>query len=386
VAKSSKSNSGKSKRSKSATRKTDVTAVQEDVVEVAAESVALDDPATDIPDDEDGLNMDDVVAQPDLEIEIVEDVVVPEPEVGPVAEPDTNRSGGFVPLLLGGVAAGAIGFGIATYFPKDRGLDDLTAQVAALEAQLADIPTVDLSGLEQQIADEATQSGERVSELSASIESGLAALDTRLVEVEKRPGADGTLSEVALAAYQRELQDLRDELNAQQEGVMTAAAQAEADLAAARAEAEQLEQQAVAAAEAASARAAVNRIGTAVETGAPFEDALSGLIGDVPAALTAAAASGVATSAELAADFPAAARAALATARSEGVSDDANGIGGFFRSQFDVRSTAPREGSDPDAILSRAEAAVKEGRVSDALAEIGADVLDAIATLSETYN
>ncbi|MDC0116260.1 hypothetical protein OAH97_02140, partial [Octadecabacter sp.] len=104
--------------------------------------------------------------------------------------------------------------------------------------------------------------------------------------------------------------------------------------------------------------------------------------------------------------FPAAARAALASARSEGVSDDAGGIGGFFRSQFDVRSTSPRDGTGPDAILSRAEAAVKEGRVSDALAEIDAlpevaraemtdwtaqateraDVLNAISTLSETYN
>ena len=103
--------------------------------------------------------------------------------------------------------------------------------------------------------------------------------------------------------------------------------------------------------------------------------------------------------------FPDAARAALATARAEGLSDDAAGLGGFLRSQFDVRSTTPQEGAGPDAVLSRAEAAVKEGRVADALAELEAlpevaraemtdwmgqaqsraDVLDAIATLTETY-
>lgn len=188
---------------------------------------------------------------------------------------------------------------------------------------------------------------------------------------------------------------------------MSAAAQAEADLAAARAEAERLEQEAMASAQTAASRAALNRVSTAVETGAPFADALVDL-GDanLPAALTAAAETGVATTAELTQAFPAAARAALATARAEGVSGESGGLGGFLRNQFDVRSTAPQEGAGPDAVLSRAEAAMKEGRVADALAEIAAlpevaraemtdwtaqateraDVLDAIATLSETYN
>jgi hypothetical protein len=188
--------------------------------------------------------------------------------------------------------------------------------------------------------------------------------------------------------------------------MMSAVAQAETDLAAARAEAEALEQEALASAEAAASRAALNRVSTAIETGAPFADALGDLGGDLPAALSSAAENGVATTAELTSDFPAAARAALATARAEGVSDESGGLGGFLRNQFDVRSTAPQEGSSPDAVLSRAEAAIKEGRVADALAEIEAlpevaraemtdwtaqateraDVLDAVATLSETYN
>jgi hypothetical protein len=231
-------------------------------------------------------------------------------------------------------------------------------------------------------------------------------LDARLVEVEKLPSGDGTLSDTALSAYERELESLRADLNAQQETVMSAAAQAEADLAAARADAELLEQEALSAAQAAASRAALNRVASAVDTGAPFADAISDLGGDLPAALTAAAETGVATNAQLTSDFPAAARSALATARSEGVSGESGGLGAFFRNQFDVRSTAPQEGGTPDAILSRAEAAVKEGRVADALAEMEAlpevvraeltdwtaqateraDVLDAIATLSETYN
>ena len=45
---------------------------------------------------------------------------------------------------------------------------------------------------------------------------------------------------------------------------------------------------------------------------------------------------------------------------------------GFIRTQLDARSLEPREGDDPDAILSRAEAATQQGRLTDALAEIEA--------------
>jgi hypothetical protein len=63
----------------------------------------------------------------------------------------------------------------------------------------------------------------------------------------------------------------------------------------------------------------------------------------------------------------------LATARSEGVSgEETTGFGAFMRNQFDVRSTTPQEGDGADAVLSRAEAAVRAGRLSDALAEISA--------------
>lgn len=339
----------------------------------------------------------------------------PEPIVERPVPAQDRSSAGFIPLLLGGVAAGAIGYGIATYFPMNASAgDELSAQItaqadqiAALEAQIAAIPAPDMSALETQIADTADATRGQITDLSQILSDQLSALDARLLEVEKRPSADGTLSDTALAAYQRELEDLRADLEAQQANVMSAAAQAEADLAAAREEASQLEQAALAQAEAAAARAALNRVVAAVETGVPFADALADLdAADIPDALSAAAETGVATTSQLSEDFPAAARVALATARAEGVSDDAGGLGGFLRSQFDVRSTAPREGSGPDAVLSRAEAAVKEGRTADALAELEAlpevaraeltdwtaratqraDVLNAIATLSETYN
>ena len=405
MAKSTKSKSGKSKIDASVDDTVEVTSTEDSVSVVTDDEVAHaeanDISYTDVDSVEDGMN-------PDMEV-----VGDPEPQADPAPETNAQQTqsagAGFLPLLLGGVVAGAIGYGVATYFPMNDGSVDVSVQMqaqadqlAALEAKLADIPAVDLSGVEVQIA----SVGDQAAALSGAIDTNFADLDARLTEVEKRPGADGTLSDTALAAYQRELEQLRADLEIQQATVMSTVAQAETDLAAARAEAEALEQEALASAEAAASRAALNRVSTAIETGAPFADALGDLGGDLPTALSSAAENGVATTAELTSDFPAAARAALATARAEGVSDESGGLGGFLRNQFDVRSTAPQEGSSPDAVLSRAEAAIKEGRVADALAEIEAlpevaraemtdwtaqateraDVLDAVATLSETYN
>ena len=419
MAKSSKSKTSKSKIESAASDAVEVDAVvvagdagvsADEVIEASVESDTVDD----VPDDEDGLDLASGDDHSDLDMEVIEDPV--QPLVENLPEPVVEeKSSGFVPMLAGGVIAAALGYGAATVFPIWNGSSDDTAaalaeqsaQIAALEDQIANIPAPDLSAVQSRIDDLTERTGDQIDNVAQSLSEQISNFDGRLTELEKQPNADGTLSDTALAAYQDELDALRAELTAQQGSVMSAAAQAEADLAAARAEAEALEKEALAAAEAAAARAALNRVATAVETGAPFASALSDLdAASLPNALTAAAEAGVATTAQLTEDFPAAARAALATARSEGVSDDAGGIGGFLRSQFDVRSTTPQEGAGPDAVLSRAEAAVKEGRISDALAELEAlpevaraeltdwtarateraDVLNAIATLSETYN
>ena len=58
-------------------------------------------------------------------------------------------------------------------------------------------------------------------------------------------------------------------------------------------------------------------------------------------------------------------------------------LGNFLRVQTGARSIEPREGSDPDAVLSRANAAVETGDVAGALTEIGSlpqPAQDAMAT------
>lgn len=399
------------------------------------------EPATDDPIGDDILKDEGVVGldgapEEGLDVEGVEDAFV-----APTVEPDSNpteeldkpveepeminavqtparrenaTSRGFIPLLIGGLVAGTIGFVIAAVYDRNNRSGDISVQlaaqadqIAALEAQIANIPSLDLTSIDAQISDFSDQTTAQLNELSDRVGTQITAFDDRLKDVEMSPEADGTMSDTGPSAYQVEIDQLRAEMTAQQEDVMSMAAQAEADLAAIRQEAAELEQEAIVTARAAFVRAALSRVAAAVETGAPFGGALSDIdVNDLPVVLSDAAESGVATTAQLTQDFPIAARSALATARAEGVSDDAGGFGGFLRSQFDVRSTAPQEGAGPDAVLSRAEAAIKEGRVADALAELEtlpqvaraelndwiaratqrADVLDAIATLSETFD
>lgn len=312
------------------------------------------------------------VAEPDPKP--VKAATAPPPER---AEPTKKRSG-FLPLLLGGVIAGGIGFVAAqAMMPRDDTV--LEAQIAeqadaiaAVQAQIDSAPVVDLGSLE------AAQSA--MAEDITMLIDQVATLDDRLTALENLPRGDGTASVPALATYEAEIEALRAQITE-----MTGIAQTELDTA--RAEAAAIEENAAAAARAAAGRAAMARLQTGMESGAP----LGAAIGDLEEALGApapdallAAQDGVPTLASLQDQFPDVARAALATARREGVAgEESTGIGAFLRNQFDVRSVTPQEGTSADAVLSRAEAAVRTGRLSDALAEIGALPEVARAEMSE---
>jgi hypothetical protein len=116
----------------------------------------------------------------------------------------------------------------------------------------------------------------------------------------------------------------------------------------------------------------------ALESGAPFAFAIAEFANDVgvlPQALLAAAPYGVPTTAALARDFADQARAALTVARKTGseTPENAGNISGagrlsnFLQNQLGMRSVTPRQGNDPDAVLSRAEAAIEAGQVAETL-------------------
>ena len=312
-------------------------------------------------------------AEPLQEPAAPEPVIAPTPE--PAAAPRTaeKRQSVFFPMLLGGLIAGGIGYGVAYMQFGQTGTADiagLRSQIETLQADAANAAPPDLSAVTQQISD-----------LSTRVDDRLAALDDRITQASQQTPAIGE------EAQQEAVAQLSDQIAAQQAELEQQRADLQAQLDATRAEAEAIQQDAVDAARAEMARAALARVQGAIESGAPMQqqlDDLGGALTDpVPDALTAVA-EGTPTLATLREIFPDAARAALAAARDAGeAGDSAGAFGTFLRSQLNVRSVAPRDGTDADAILSRAEDALRNGRLNDALAEIATLPPSARAAMSD---
>lgn len=292
------------------------------------------------------------------------------PPVTPVAEPE-KRGSVFWPMLFGGIIAGGIGFAVAEYDlleqaglrPADSSQSNLSDTIAAQEARI--------KALEETDPAPAPTDDAALQEVQALV----AELATRVDDLGNRPAAeapapvDTSAFEQELAALQSSVETQRDEIQRLLDNALS------------------VEEATAQAAQAATLQSALGRIVSAVTTGQPFEAEIADLqangIQDVPPALADTAATGVVTAANLQDRFPDAARASLAAARAASPDVDGGGIGGFFKQQLGARSVAPRDGDDPDAILSRAEAAMRDGRLADALAEVKALPPEAQEPLSE---
>ncbi|MBO9407279.1 hypothetical protein J7399_07565 [Shimia sp. R9_1] len=352
----------------------------EDPEEVAEAADGADDMAADATEEEDAsedasdtdLSEDalDSADEPSAQEPEFERVVSEKPEpVAPAPAPQDVRRGGFVPLVFGGVIAAVIGFGGAIYFGDQLGLGgdtkatlaELTAQLEAQNAALAELQggvsasSAAASGA-QGAADAAASALETLRADVGSLSEAVATFEARLMDIEKRPLTEG-LGAAAVAAYEREVKDLKDLVAAQ------------------KAEAAELKDRADLSAKTALARSSVTRIVAALESGAPYRAAVVDLRSatgqEVAPVLEQFADDGIIPLSALIESYPDAARAALAKARADKV-DDAQGstLGNFFKTQFGARSVEAREGSDTDAILSRAEAALKAGDLATALGEI----------------
>ncbi|NQY61770.1 COG4223 family protein [Cognatishimia sp.] len=367
--------------------KTPATEVKDDVVEAEVlEEIPAD--AEDAPeaveaDSDESSDESDEAAQEDPASEEVEAFdegaeeeapLEPEVDTTPTPAPEPARSGaGFVPLLIGGVLAGGIGFGAAQVLgPLQSGPDETTlALQAEVQAQAASIQELQASsdksqGAADQAASDTASLQGSIDGLTASlaaingqfddVSNALAGLDARIIELEKRPLTQG-LPSSAIEAYERELEELK------------------ASVASQRAEAQAMEENAKMTAQQALARAALTRVLSALDAGQSFRAPLTDLVtatgSAAPVELEALADTGAPSLASLQASYPDAARAALAAARqTEG--QTGNRFLSFMQSQLGARSVTPQEGDDADAILSRAEAALTSGNLTDTLAEIAA--------------
>lgn len=265
----------------------------------------------------------------------------------------------FLAMILGGAIAAGGGFALARFQPDLLPVgapSDPSAELKALKDQIAALPAPD-AGLADRLN---------------ALDTKLADLTDRLTAVESRPAgaADPDLAAKVTA--------LQDQLAKVQNGAavpadITAAVDAaEARLKAAEERATQLAAQAEAAAQSTRRDAALDRVAAALDSGAPFAASLSDLP-DLPPALADHAATGIPSIAALRDSFPPAARAALEAALRANMGESwTDRVTSFLRSQTGLRSVTPREGSDPDAVLSRAEAALATGDVATALAELAA--------------
>lgn len=311
-----------------------------------------------------------------------EPLAEPAPETGESADkgihrPPPVRRGGFVVPFLGGVAAAALGFGLSHFnvFGLRADLDTtaITADIARLQTQL--------TSQAESAAAASAKAGDAAAAASSAAgatEEKLAALVTRLDGLDQQIRAqaealpDGTIPPAAFAALKAEV----DALKAAPAGALDADAlrqQIEAELDARAAEvAAEAERAAEATRQAALQDAAWIALNEAVKNGQPYADSLTALgASGVPDALAAHAATGLPGLAQLTESFPEAARLALeASLRA----DEGGGFGdralSLLRVTTGQRSLTPQEGPDPDAVLSRAEAAVQAGDMPVALSEL----------------
>ena len=267
--------------------------------------------------------------------------------------------------LLGGALAAAAGYGVAQYVPNGwpmASVVTLQTQVAVLSDQVQALQA-DLQKADARLASLETAPAPQ------SDAGQIAALELRLAALESKPIPAGTDSAA--------LDQLRTEVAAiKTNGAAVMSAQVQADLdakvQATEAKLTAIEQSAQAQAAAILTRAALGQIAAALDSGAPYPSAIAALAGaDIAVVLTDNATAGLPSLQALQASFPDSARTALEAALRANMGESwSERVGNFLRTQVGVRSLTPRDGPDPDAILSRAEAALTAGDVAQALAEI----------------
>ncbi|WP_308917789.1 hypothetical protein [Jannaschia sp. LMIT008] len=344
----------------------------------------------------------------------------PVPAAAPPPRAPERSGPGFLPLVLGGLVAGAIGYAIPTFlltddtaFAEAEQVTALRSEVEALEAQVAAngsvVEGIDLAPLNQA----QTALDERIAALEGRDFSGLAqTVEGNASQLERIAGNEGAIAELReradavtgrldelgagsdglagrldemtarlddlggrvdeavarvddLAAQVEGIAPLSDEFASLRDTVETRLSDAEARVA----EIETLSNDVEAEAEALAREAAINQIRVAVQAGGvPYAESLQTLGGSIPVVLNNSANAGVPDAEALREDFPPLAREAIRTARAE--TTEEAGFRNFLARATGARSVEPREGNDADAILSRAEDAIRRGDLAAALDEV----------------
>lgn len=329
-----------------------------------------------ISDNDEAEVLEDAVEADELSIkEMMEESVEsePTPEVAAPVEKTVEKvvvkRGGFVPALLGGVLCAGLGYAGAQFI-KPQGwpfpgadtteltqqIDSLTAEIAGLKSDLgAQKATLSEADAAMRLEFDTKLSEIDVTAQAQPLADQIAGLESRLTSVEAAPVADAVVSPEATVAYERQLAQMQELLNSE------------------IARLEQTKSEALAKEANAQAASAKTRLMDLVDAGDPFASALAETGLTVPDTVNAAAQTGVPSVTELQDSYPEAARAALLAASHAAYdAGEQSWLRTALQTQLGLRSTAPKEGEDADAILSRAEQSVRKGQFAEAIAALDA--------------
>ena len=341
---------------------------------------------------------DPVLADPVTPDPVTHDPVMPPP-------PATKPAGStFFPALGGGVLAAILGFGLA-YFdilnlaPPVADNSVLIDRITRTETALATAQAA-LATMQETVSVPETPDPDILARLAAlesdasvppqvpgleNLTGRLDAFEAQLASIAAMPADGSGASAAALAALQSEMRALKATGQTGSAEMTAMIEETKAALAKAQASAEAMSVEATAIVQTAQQSAALTQLRAALDSGQAYSGALAGLGDvDIPPAIADHAATGLPTLASLQSGFPEAARLALETALRADMGDSwSSRVGTFLRSQTGARSLTPREGSDPDAVLSRAEASLASGDLDAALTEIATLPPDAVSAMAD---
>jgi hypothetical protein len=305
----------------------------------------------------------------DTDVDDVPEDIKPDPETSSPETPEIIvKKRGFVPLLLGGVLCAGLGYAGANFLKPEgwpfpgANTTELQDRLAVLEVALGDAQSQSAQMAEaielvrNDSAEAAASVDAKISEIDLSagvapVEAALAALDQRLTAVEAAPVAEAIVSPEATAAYERQLQEMQSLLDSEVARLKEAKVAAENE-------------------EANAAKAsAVARLQEAITTGRPYADILDNLNVETPEVLRNTAAKGVSTLQEISEGFEVAADLAIVETAKIGT-ENQGWVDRFLRTQLGLRSLTPQDGMSADAIMSRAQQALRDNDLQTALTEI----------------
>ncbi|MEE9453010.1 MAG: hypothetical protein V3V13_01335 [Paracoccaceae bacterium] len=256
---------------------------------------------------------------------------------------------------------------------------DLSARIDAVSDQ---VQAIDITDIESRIVALEMKTDGLRSEVS-TLTKQLGAVTISGGEVNAQTAAQIMTYAATLDGFKAELENLATQNSTLAREIDTIAAQTERQVTAAEDKVLQVTETAEMTRNSAIIKTNMSALAAALSSGAAFAknlDALQTVQMDmeIPAALSDHQ-NGIAGMQDLRNDFPDAAHSAIRAANSPAPNDGMLArVGSFLRTQVASRSLTPQEGNSVDAILSRAEAALKQGDLSTALLEI--DTLPASAT------